>query len=287
MVFSHLAAGEFTTDQVELAAQTCTLVVHQAPLSHHAVGILFRDQIDLQIKFKFSFGIGFVLQCDAFGRRVCLGTGHFPHQQRRDATETWLSSIAQLDEILMQARYCDCILLGMDCNQNLTLPNSSFAGLSRLLFLCRHRGLEFNPLLGNTWEARNEFSSIDWVFFRWPGVETLFHLRPDLREALPSDHVPVVGILHGRTSLVERPPHPKHRVGAGVHPSMRFLELLRIRLFDFLKIPSQTTVHHIRYVCLLGSTETSRQFSNLFACGRPLQTRRPEPNSCVTYMLHV
>ena len=211
--FAHLAAGEFNTDQVELAGQKCTLIVHQAPLSHHAVGILIREQIDLRIRLKTSFGIGFVLQCDAFGRKVFLGTGHFPHQQRRDATETWFSSIAQLDEILMQARFCDCILLGMDCNQNLTLPNSSFAGLSRRLFLCRHRGLEFSPLLGNTWESRNEFSSIDWVFFRWPGVETRFHLRPDLRIALPSDHVPVVGTLHGRTSLVERPPRPKHLCG--------------------------------------------------------------------------
>ena len=121
--FAHLAAGEFNTDQVELAGQKCTLIVHQAPLSHHAVGILIREQIDLR--------------CDAFGRKVFLGTGHFPHQQRRDATETWFSSIAQLDEILMQARFCDCILLGMDCNQNLTLPNSSFAGQSRLLCPCR------------------------------------------------------------------------------------------------------------------------------------------------------
>ena len=56
-------------------------------------------------------------------------------------------------------------------------------------------------------------SSIDWVFFRWPGVETSFHLRPDLRDALPSDHVPVVGILCGRTSLAERPPRPKHLCG--------------------------------------------------------------------------
>ena len=104
----------------------------------------------------------------------------------------------------------------MDCNQNLTLPNSSLAGLSRLLCLCRHRGLEFNPLLGNTWEARNEFSAIDWVFFRWPGVEIRFHLRPDLRTALPSDQVPVVGILYGRTSLLERPPRPKHLCGRWV-----------------------------------------------------------------------
>ena len=101
----------------------------------------------------------------------------------------------------------------MDCNQNLTLPNSSLAGLSRLLFLCRHRGLEFNPFLGNTWEARGEFSSIDWVFSRWPGVETSFHLRPDLRDALPSDHIPVVGILYWRTSLAERPPRPRHLCG--------------------------------------------------------------------------
>ena len=123
----------------------------------------------------------------------------------------------------------------MDCNQNLTLPNSSLAGLSRLLCLCRHRGLEFNPLLGNTWEARNEFSAIDWVFFRWPGVETRFHLRPDLRTALPSDQVPVVGILYGRTSLLERPPRPKHLCGRWVTSLVRFLELLRTQPLSFHK----------------------------------------------------
>ena len=137
-----------------------------------------------------------------------LGTGHFPHQQRRDATEAWLSSPARLDEILASARFCDCIVLGMDCNQNLTLPNSTVAGLSRLIFLCGHRGLEFSPLLGNTWEARSEFSSIDWLFFRWPGIEPTFHLKPDTKTALPSDHVRVVGIFRGRASLLARPPPP-------------------------------------------------------------------------------
>ena len=61
--FSHLAAGEFTTDQVELSGHACTLVVHQAPLSHHAVGILIREQLELQIRLKTSFGVGFVLEC--------------------------------------------------------------------------------------------------------------------------------------------------------------------------------------------------------------------------------
>ena len=40
-----------------------------------------------------------------------------------------------------------------------------------------------------------------------------FHLRPDLKAALPSDHVPVVGTFWGRTSLLERPPRPKHGCG--------------------------------------------------------------------------
>ena len=239
--FSHLAAGEFTTDQVELSGHACTLVAHQAPLSHHAVGILIREQLELQIRLKTSFGVGFVLECAAFGRKIFLATGHFPHQQRRDATETWFASVAQLDEILMQARYCDCILLGMDCNQNLTLPNSSFAGLSRLLFLCRHRGLEFNPFLGNTWEARGEFSSIDWVFSRWPGVETSFHLRPDLRDALPSDHIPVVGILYWRTSLAERPPRPRHLCGRW----NTSLDALAVAARDPTFIFSQETFAHV------------------------------------------
>ena len=138
---------------------------------------------------------------------------HFPHRQRNDATEAWLTSLSRLDEILSSARVCDCILLGMDCIQKLTLPNSTFAGLSRLLFLCGHRGLDFSPLLGDTWEAGNESSSIDWVFFRRPGLDVTFHLRPDMSAALPSDHVPVVGLFQGRTSLSERPPRSKHGCG--------------------------------------------------------------------------
>ena len=153
--FSDIPQGEFRTEYIDLSGQSCTVVIHQAPLSHHATCVLFRDQIDLQISSRISFGVGFVLECLAFGRKLFIGTGHFPHQQRRDATEAWLSSLARLDEILATARFCDCILLWFDCNQNLTLPNSTFAGLSRLLFLCGHRGLEFNPLLGNTSEARN------------------------------------------------------------------------------------------------------------------------------------
>ena len=205
--------GGFHTDHLYLAGQPCTIVVHQAPLSHHAVAIVYRDQLDLLPKIRTSFGVGFVLECFALGRKLFLGTGHFPHQQRRDSLDAWLTSLSNLDELLSCARFCDCILLGMDCNQNLLFPNSTFAGLSRLLFLCGHRGLEFNPQLGNTWEARNESSSIDWILLRWPGVEMSFHLRPDLKAALPSDHVPVVGTFWGRTSLLERPPRPKHGCG--------------------------------------------------------------------------
>ena len=211
--FSRVPEGEFHTDHLYLAGQPCTVVVHQAPLSHHAVAIVFRDQLDLLPKTKTSFGVGFILECSALGRKLFLGTGHFPHQQRRDSLDAWLTSLSNLDELLSLARYCDCILLGLDCNQNLLFPNSTFAGLSRLLFLCGHRGLEFNPQLGNTWEARNESSSIDWILFRWPGVEMTFHLRPDLKIALPSDHIPIVGTFWGRTSLGERPPRPKHGCG--------------------------------------------------------------------------
>ena len=44
-----MSEGDFCTEHVQMAGQACTLVVHQAPLSHHAIGVIFRDQIDLRL----------------------------------------------------------------------------------------------------------------------------------------------------------------------------------------------------------------------------------------------
>ena len=162
---------------------------------------------------RHTFGVGFLLQCKLEARCYWLGTAHLPHEKRADSEDVWLSCLAQLDETLALARYHDVVLLGIDANQNLLHANPNFPALARLQFLAQHRGLEFNASCGVTWEERGESSVIDWMLFRWPMSEVEFHLRKDLHQALPSDHVPLVGVFTGRLGLRFRPPRPKHGCG--------------------------------------------------------------------------
>ena len=81
--------------------------------------------------------------------------------------------------------------------------------------------------VGSTWEARGEFSTIDWFMFRWPRTETLAHLRPDLRTALPSDHNPLVVVFAGRVGLRERPRRPMHGCGRWSVPEAPLQALAR------------------------------------------------------------
>ena len=167
----------------------------------------------MELRKQHLFGTGIVLQLRTHGRSFWLGSGHLPHQQRPDAEDVWLSSLTRLDEILSEARFCDVITIGIDCNQNLMHENPSFAALSRIHILLKYRGLEFNPAYGPTWTARGEASTLDWLLFRWPMTETTFFLRQDLRLALPSDHNPLFGVFTGRLGLQSRPPRPKHFCG--------------------------------------------------------------------------
>ena len=211
--FSHLPDGESIFESITLSDVPYKAYVYQAPQAHRCVAILIREDLDINISVRHLFGTGFLIQGRAMGRNFWLGSAHLPHQQRPDAEECWLASLARLDEILAAARYQDVILLGLDANQDTLNSNPHFPALSRLQFLARHRGLEFSMHAGPTWEARGEFSTIDWFLFRWPMMEILVHLRPDLRTALPSDHNPLVACFTGRSGLKLRPRRPKHGCG--------------------------------------------------------------------------
>ena len=211
--FSHLPDGESIFEAITLSGVPYKAYVYQAPQTHRCVAILIREDLDINISVRHLFGTGFLVQGRAMGRTFWLGSAHLPHQQRPDSEECWLASLARLDEILAAARYQDVILLGLDANQDPLNSNPHFPALSRLQFLARHRGLEFNMHAGPTWEARGEFSTIDWFLFRWPMMEILVHLRPDLRTALPSDHNPLVACFTGRSGLKLRPRRPRHGCG--------------------------------------------------------------------------
>ena len=211
--FSAVPEGEWKTDNLCFCGETYRAFVFQAPLAHRATAILFRQSIALEVIHRHTFGVGFLLQCKLEARCYWFGTAHLPHEKRADSEDAWLSCLAQLDETLAIARYHDVVLLGIDANQNLLHANPNFPALARLQFLAQHRGLEFNACCGMTWEARGESSVIDWMLFRWPMSEVAFHLRKDLHQALPSDHVPLVGVFTGRLGLRFRPPRPKHGCG--------------------------------------------------------------------------
>ncbi|CAE7238466.1 unnamed protein product, partial [Symbiodinium necroappetens] len=53
---------------------------------------------------------------------------------------------------ISNAPYQDVIVMGLDANQDPLNSNPHFPALSRLQFLARHRGLEFNMHVGATWE---------------------------------------------------------------------------------------------------------------------------------------
>ena len=211
--FSHIPEGESSLEFIDISGVSYKAYIYQAPQSHRCVAILLREDLEIQVLARHLFGTGLVLQARALGRSCWFGTAHLPHQQRPDSEECWLTSLARLDEVLSNARVHDVVLLGLDANQNPLNSNPSFPALSRLQFLAHHRGLEFNLHVGPTWEARGEFSTIDWFMFRWPMTETLAHLRPDLRTALPSDHNPLVMAFTGRVGLRMRPRRPRHGCG--------------------------------------------------------------------------
>ena len=211
--FSDLPQGEWRTEAITFSGVVYRTFVFQTPSSHRCTALLFRQDLSLEVNQRHVFGTGFIIQGKSLGRTFWIGCGHLPHQQRPDAEDVWLSSIARIDEILSSARIQDVVLLGLDVNQNLLHAKPSFPALSRIHLLLRYRGLEFNSACGDTWEARGESSCIDWILFRWPVVEVAFHLRADLRKALPSDHNPLFGIFSGRLGLSHRAPRPKHGCG--------------------------------------------------------------------------
>ena len=252
--FASVPKGDVRTEVLSLSGESYHVCVYQAPMSHHCIAILRRDKLALDIKNKHPFGTGLILECRSQGRTMWLGAGHLPHQQRPDAEEVWLSSLARVDEILSEARFCDGILLGMDLNQNLTLMNSGFPALARLRLLLSHRGLEFNACMGDTWQARNESSCIDWFLFRWPMIRPSFALRDDLRLALPSDHKAVLANFGGRVGLFERPHRPRNGCGRWYVPTEVLERASNLKSFEF-------TQENFRILCQeFGSRLPSRKY---------------------------
>ena len=94
--FARVPKRDTKSDSVNISGKTYLVLIYQTPLSHHAVAVLIRQQLALDVRHKHLFGTGMVVECVAQGRTLWFGTGHMPHQQRPDAEEAWLSSLAKL-----------------------------------------------------------------------------------------------------------------------------------------------------------------------------------------------
>ena len=270
--FSDVPEGEWRTDGLNISGCDYRLFIYQSPLAHRCTAVLIREDLDLQVFSRHPFSTGFVLQCKSEGRNFWLGTAHLAHQQRRDAEDVWLGDLAKIDEILAQSRHHDFVLLGMDANQNLLNSNPCFAALSRLQLLVRHRSLEFNAYCGDTWVARGEASTIDWLLVRWPMIECAYHLREDLRLALPSDHNPLIGRFTGRRGL-----RNSHRgLSMVVVDGPLTVPGLKLRQWtppsSFHRTPSRPSARNIPHACPPADIETPHLSSTSYVNVRSART---------------
>ena len=65
--FARLPKGETITETVTISGVSCTVVVYQAPLAHHAIAVLFQDNLRIEVRKQHPFGAGIL------SHSTCLG----------------------------------------------------------------------------------------------------------------------------------------------------------------------------------------------------------------------
>ena len=223
-----------------MAGEEFILHLISADKAHRCQGILLRAALDFRVTSTVPLPTSLLLHAKHPLGKFLLTTVHLPHAKRDDAEQVWQDTCECLEPHLAGARYQDFVLMGMDANQDLQASSDDFAGMMYLRSLIAGHELLFNHSCGHTWTARGHSSEIDFLVYRNPSCRVSFHVRDDMRQALPSDHVPVWGSFVFPASVAHRPRRPQFASG-------RWLpDFARIREFANSSVPfSQEGLEHV------------------------------------------
>ncbi|CAE7686334.1 pfp [Symbiodinium microadriaticum] len=184
----NLGEGCSKVDTEIVAGREYQLFIANPSLSHRCTAILVALDLEFVHKHVHVHEFGIILHGTMHDTPWLLMSLHFPHQQRRDAPETWERGISHLMFHLTGVAWDMNVILGHDLNQDLHAVHDEFVGMLHYREMLFQTGLQTSPPLGSTWVARGSESPIDFIAYQIRGAEVSFTKREDLRVALPSDH---------------------------------------------------------------------------------------------------
>ena len=157
-------------------------------LSHRCCAVLIALDLEFTHMHVHVHEFGVIVQGSMHEAPWFVASLHFPHQQRRDAVDTWERGVSHLLGKLSGLPWETNVVLGHDLNQDAHSLCDDFAGMLHYREMVFQAALQLSPPLGDTWIARGSSSPIDFFLYQIRGAELSFHKREDLRIALPSDH---------------------------------------------------------------------------------------------------
>ena len=205
----NLGEGCSKVDTEIVAGREYQLFIANPSLSHRCTAILVALDLEFVHKHVHVHEFGIILHGTMHDTPWLLMSLHFPHQQRRDAPETWERGISHLMFHLTGVAWDMNVILGHDLNQDLHAVHDEFVGMLHYREMLFQTGLQTSPPLGSTWVARGSESPIDFIAYQIRGAEVSFTKREDLRVALPSDHNAVCMKVRFRSRRIlprKRPP---------------------------------------------------------------------------------
>ena len=185
-----LPEGEVETIKHKIGGAQYVVYALNAAKSFRCTAVALREDVPVQDLKVETTPIGPLVSLRLQGRRFHVASLHWPHSLREDSVEVWKNTVEALYQALRDTRFHDVVLLGADVNQDM-LQVDTFEGMPYLRSFMIAHGLDHNQDVGDTWQGRGWSSRIDYWLYRAPALWTTFHLRPDLKQALPSDHAPL------------------------------------------------------------------------------------------------
>ena len=205
----NLGEGSSKVDTEIVAGREYQLFIANPALSHRCSAILVALDLEFVHKHVHVHEFGIILHGTMHDTPWLIMSLHFPHQQRRDAPETWERGVSHMMSHLTDTAWELNVIIGHDLNQDLHSTHDEFVGMLHYREMLFQTGLQTSPPLGSTWVARGSESPIDFILYQIRGAEVSFSKREDLRLALPSDHNAIcMNILFRgrRTHPRRRPP---------------------------------------------------------------------------------
>ena len=257
------------------------------PESHRGQAVLVRSSLEFQANLKQVLPAGILMHGTCGTQhawpppRICFACLHLPHSKRQGtpenptgaAEEVWKHTLEALDESLGVLTDQDTLILAGDLNQDYHAQEDSFAGMGLLRTLIQKFGLQAHRSVGPTWGARGLQSEIDAIFVRVPRIRLRAYARPDMKQALPSDHSPVFCHLACPPGLRHRGKRPSTRCG-------RWLPDVG-RIQEFAEGDSPFSQEALVQVCLSSRRVPSLRYKDSDDLKAKIATRRQSRDAAV------